>query len=198
MTRCGCSSPGVLGCTCVLIDSDCIEVTGAGTAASPYGLAPVIDPDADNLMVCGSGLLADFSDAGPQCNAGDSGNFTLNNSSETAASFTSESFDTDGMHSNVTNPSRITAQTKGVYLVTVWTSFFIGDPDGVRRSRIRKNGTDFVIERGTPGEWTSVHSLLVVVRLDVAEYVEVVMFQDSGASGTVSAEDFRATYLGAY
>lgn len=58
MARCGC---GASGTTTVAItgDDEGIEVTGAGTIVSPYVVAPVVDPDSDNLLTVGpDGLLA--------------------------------------------------------------------------------------------------------------------------------------------
>lgn len=48
MARCGCSS----SCLCSLAGTDCVTVTGAGTADNPYTITIVIDPAEDNLIEC--------------------------------------------------------------------------------------------------------------------------------------------------
>lgn len=54
MARCGCSSE----CVCTVVGSSCIAVSGSGSPAAPYTVAPIIDPDASNTLTCGpDGLL---------------------------------------------------------------------------------------------------------------------------------------------
>lgn len=50
MGRCNCSSVGSTGAA--ITDADCIAVTGAGTAADPFLLNPVVDPDPCNAYEC--------------------------------------------------------------------------------------------------------------------------------------------------
>lgn len=55
MGRCGCGA-----CQCSIgAGSVCLVVTGAGTAADPYLVSPVISPDAGNALSCrATGLFA--------------------------------------------------------------------------------------------------------------------------------------------
>lgn len=192
--RCGCSNPGVLGCLCSLIDTECINVSGAGTVASPYTLAPDFDPDADNLLTCGaSGLLAEFTDVLPQCDAGN-GTATLTTNVEAAISFTAEVYDTDTMHSDSVNPSRITATTAGIYIVTAFCSFLAADPDGARRLTIRQDGANRRVEKAQADTFWSGLTLCTIVHLAATNYVEVLAFQDTGGDVFVGA-GFKATML---
>jgi hypothetical protein len=192
--RCGCSDPGVLGCSCDLIPTDCIDVTGDGTVATPYELDPIFDSDADNIASCGaSGLLVEFSDLLPQVDAGSTFE-SLTSNIETAFSFTDEVYDTDGMHSNSVNPSRLTATTAGIYLLTGFASFLIADPDGVRRLTILMNGTNRLVEKAQGDTFWTGLTVLTVFHMAATDYVELLGFQDSGASGFAGA-GFKATMI---
>lgn len=48
MGRCGCASE----CLCSLAGSACISVTGSGSVATPYTVAPIVDPDPANTLEC--------------------------------------------------------------------------------------------------------------------------------------------------
>lgn len=57
MSRCRCASTSATGAAAE--DGDCIHITGAGTADSPFAIGTVIDPNVLNLLTCGAdGLLA--------------------------------------------------------------------------------------------------------------------------------------------
>jgi len=54
--RCGCGNGG---CACALSSTDCLAVTGAGSVADPFEVAPVVSPDTGNILVCqANGLFA--------------------------------------------------------------------------------------------------------------------------------------------
>src|ERR1043165_754736 len=69
-----------------------------------------------------------------------SGGFVLPTAVEAAIPFDSERFDTDNMHSTVTNRSRITFNTAGLYQVTACVEFQ-ANATGERMASILKNGT---------------------------------------------------------
>lgn len=57
MARCGCGSTGATGAA--MESTDCLNVTGAGTALDPFAPTLVLDSASDNLLVCGvDGLYA--------------------------------------------------------------------------------------------------------------------------------------------
>lgn len=63
MGRCRCDPISVAGCQCSLDDSNCIDITGAGSAANPFKASPILDTSAFQLLSCGaSGLLAELPD----------------------------------------------------------------------------------------------------------------------------------------
>lgn len=99
-----------------------------------------------------------------------------------------EIVDSDGGHSNTTNPSRYTCQTAGLYVVA-GAATFTQNSSGTRTVQILHNGG------GVPGaaiqaspsssNGTGVSSF-VVVPLAVGDYVEVAAWQNSGSTLTTS------------
>jgi len=124
----------------------------------------------------------------------------------TIVAFNSELFDTDGMHSTVTNNSRITIQTAGVYDVGFNGAFAAGSDYTRVRAILRMNGaTDIVI--GPIGASSSPVEQPVMVstqyEFDVGDYIEVRVDHINGASAardlvnvTDRSPHFWATRIG--
>jgi hypothetical protein len=74
----------------------------------------------------------------PRVNAYASAVTPLTTSVSTLVSFDSEPWDTDSMHSTTTNPSRITINTSGQYLVTFYGRF-LSNATGYRQLNLRLN-----------------------------------------------------------
>lgn len=71
-------------------------------------------------------------------------NQTIANSTFTAISFDSEVYDTDTMHDNSTNPTRITFTTAGKYDVTICFTWG-GAPGTAAEYTVRLNGTTQIL-----------------------------------------------------
>lgn len=98
--------------------------------------------------------------------------------------FDSERFDTDTMHSTVTNNSRITIKTAGLYMVGAHLEFAAGTLDKASVA-LRLNGGTFFAVQETVNTAAAYGQALTVVGLwkfAVADYVEVRMFQDNAAN----------------
>lgn len=120
------------------------------------------------------------------------------NSTLTVLSANSENFDTDTMHSTVTNNSRITIQTAGRYLLAT-TVFFDVDADGSRFIEFMVNGATRYNVSQTASAGASQETILSGVRtleLAVADYVEVRCRHIAGATLDVTLNEFAATFLG--
>jgi hypothetical protein len=76
----------------------------------------------------------------PRCKVFNSVNESIPNAAFTAVTFDSEEFDTDSMHSTVTNTDRITFNTAGTYLVGASIDF-VANNAGYRSVHISKGGT---------------------------------------------------------
>jgi hypothetical protein len=129
---------------------------------------------------------------------------SISNSTWTAITFTTEQFDTDSFHSNVSNTSRITIPSGkgGKYLFTSHISFNATNGTGRRQTRFYKNGSpvDISLVEIPPTSTAFVQMPnSIILDLVATDYVEVFAFQSSTISlntyePTVS---FQAQFLGA-
>jgi len=129
---------------------------------------------------------------------------SIPNATDTILTFNSEAWDTDGYHSTSTNTSRITIPTGlgGKYLVTMNTLPALNGTGG-RYLEIYKNGARLVNDIGVKGDASIYVNVggTFVVNLVAGDYIEMLVYQDSGGAlnfnkGSTTAP-FTATYLGA-
>ena len=142
--------------------------------------------------------------AGVQCrNAGT--NTTISSATDTILTWSSENFDSDNYHSTSSNTSRITIPTgkAGKYLVNAavyWESSPTADALALR---IRKNGAGQVQFNSLPKPNANQVTVTTTVTLDlvVGDYLELVVYQNSGSNLTVNGDStytfFGVNYLGA-
>ena len=127
------------------------------------------------------------------CSVVRTANQTISNTTWTLVEFTSETFDTDTMHDNSTNNSRITAKTAGYYWISAqvaWDS----EGTGGRTSRIREGG-DTTISNWTDdanGERDIVQTNGVLWLMAVDDYVEVEVYQNSGGDRSILDVDISS------
>lgn len=123
----------------------------------------------------------------PKCQLGKAAVQSAANNTFVVVTWTTEAVDTNGMHDNVTNNTRITAVTSGIYYV--WTSImFAVNATGYRRIDFRRNGVLVVPaiaqnSIGTLGWMYSVGALLTAATND---YFEIAVVQTSGAALDIS------------
>ena len=119
---------------------------------------------------------------------------SITNTTDTAIAFTTEDFDTDAFHDNVTNNSRLTvpASMGGIYLIIANVEF-AANATGLRQLTMRINGnaatTNTVGMANTPtGNATRISRLSAsgIVSLSAADYVEAYVFQESGGNLNVN------------
>lgn len=193
MSRCRCDPITIAGCQCNVVDSNCIDTSGTGSAASPYSFSPILDPAASQLLSCGpAGLLGQLPlelRIVPTCRVYHSLDQSIATGVTTVLSFNSERYDTDSMHSTVTNTSRITFTTAGVYVVTggiEWDT----NSDGRRAISIRLNGTDLLVRHVSLPAGTSACSQATstIYKFAAGDYVELLALHTvSGSSLSVLA-----------
>jgi hypothetical protein len=111
---------------------------------------------------------------------------SIPNNATTQLTFDSEHWNTDNNHSTITNTSRLTCQTAGIYIVVAQAAF-AANVTGTRIIYINKNG-DYV------NPWCTFNSnyalqntgfsmeLVTILQLNVGDYVEASVYQNSGAS----------------
>lgn len=97
--------------------------------------------------------------------------------------FNTERWDTDAIHDNVVNNSRLTCKTAGRYIIIgqiYWSTNAVGD----RAAKIHLNNTiDITFERrGTNTETTATYIISTIYHLSVSDFVELVLWQNSGGA----------------
>ena len=127
---------------------------------------------------------------------------STSNGTETAITFSSETYDTNAFHDNSTNTSRITipAGKGGKYLFTGCYSF-AQNGTGVRYLNLKKNNNtdlylDFTNSNSTGFDQFNAFSF--ILELVATDFVEMFALQNSTGSLNLTTNcRFQATYLGA-
>ena len=131
----------------------------------------------------------------PMCKVYQNTGEVINDASNTTLSFDLEYFDTDGMHDNSTNNSRITIVTAGVYLVIGSVRYTTTIDDDTRVSILKDTVNICIDERG-PNNTRSAQQVMGYFDLDVGEYLELQVYQNNSGSGTRTI-DTSYTWLSA-
>jgi len=123
---------------------------------------------------------------------------SISNNTMTTINWNSELYDTDGMHDNSTNNSRITIKTAGKYSILAQSEWG-ANSGGFRFLEIIKNGVDSIARVRHLAENASEHNISFVGEFAVNDYIELIVFQDTGGnldfeSGTI----LENTYLEAH
>ena len=127
---------------------------------------------------------------------------TISNATWTAVTWNSERFDTDGFHDNATNNSRMTVPSgkAGKYSVSAIIAWD-NNATGSRYVLVRKNGADYAVTLITPSASEPSGTLSFIINLAVSDYIEVFVYQNSGANRLIYTLEpngnFSAGYLGA-
>lgn len=117
----------------------------------------------------------------PCVRAYNSANQNVSNVTFTALALDSETYDTDTIHDNATNNSRLTCKTAGKYRITGHL-FWAANATGLRDLSIRLNGTTYIAEvNQTPVSGTeTAQNVTTTYNLAVNDYVELIGYQSSG------------------
>jgi hypothetical protein len=121
------------------------------------------------------------------------------NNTLTTVPFNAESFDTNAFHDNVTNNSRITvpAGKAGYYMFTA-SGQYNNNTNGRREMYMAKNGTLQISSDISPSGGAYPTPLLALpIYLAVSDYVEVKLYQSSGAGLDFYGPSMTVSYLGA-
>jgi len=112
---------------------------------------------------------------------------SIDNATWTPLTLDGEDFDSGSLHDNSTNPSRITVPTTGYYLVTGMAKFATADNDGCRYISFAVDGSR-TTNIQFPPHATQVGIAIGsdIVSLTSGQYVEMHIYQDSGAAMNVS------------
>jgi hypothetical protein len=126
--------------------------------------------------------------------------FNPANTTFTTLTFDSESWDTDSMHSTVTNTSRITIPKTGYYRIEL-QGIWQNNTTGGRGARFLNNGSAIFTQflKAVAGDFNYYYPY--TAKLTANDYLEVQMYQDSGGALTWynRSQDgmFLVTWIGA-
>ena len=155
-------------------------------------VADIANGTADHVLGWdGSGVAVSQSREGAR--VFNSGNISIPNSSNTALTFNSERWDDNGLHSTVSNTSRLTAIVEGRYLICAQTTW-AASSSGNRNLSFQINGSGFpgLIANKPLSAGKSHYILCILTNLAADDYVEVIVFQDSGGALNVTVEANRS------
>jgi hypothetical protein len=124
---------------------------------------------------------------------------SINNSTQTALVFQTESYDQAGgaastQHDLVTNNSRLTCLYAGIYVITGFMDFGLSAAGTQRQGRIRVGGATNIAVQTTQPSASHGSELVVTAHyaLAVNDYVELTANQDSGGALNVGASRWFA------
>lgn len=103
----------------------------------------------------------------------------------TALTFDTESFDTAGVHSTSSNTSRLTAPVAGIYVIT-GNVHWGGTSNDERLASIVQNGSTTLAQVRVAQDSANeqYENVTAIVQLAAGDYVELVVEQNAGFSGT--------------
>lgn len=123
----------------------------------------------------------------PSARAYNSANISIADNTTTALTFNSERWDNGTIHSTSVNTGRMTIATAGLYLITGHVRWAAGT-GGNHGVSIRLNGTTVIAaQQFLLGTADSDLSIATVYSLAAADYVELLVYQNSGGAKNVLA-----------
>lgn len=178
--------------TCSSRSGDVLTVTRAqeGTAAAVHAAGAIVSLNVTAAVIEQLQSAIDaVSTENKSCRVYHSVAQTIPTGVVTVLAFDSERWDTDSIHDNVTNNTRLTCKTAGLYLITAHVGF-TANANGRRSIYLKKNNTTWIGIVGLPSVPDGVTSTLLEVttqyQLDVDDFVEVYCYQNSGGDLTVA------------
>jgi len=122
---------------------------------------------------------------------------SIANNTNTLVNFNSEEYDTNSIHNNVTNNSRLTIPSgyDGYWSVTGKLTF-AGNATGARQLRLNKNGSlvaNFLVPITGSGEQSII--LTNTLNLIATDYLEFVVYQNSGGALNLNLSGAEGSYF---
>jgi len=144
--------------------------------------------------------LYEYALQAPACRVQKTSTQSINSATLATLSFDTELFDTDSMHSNVTNNGRITFNTAGLYVVSAGVVYATSVTRGELIIDLVPNAggetgriVDVIYGSGERFNCTTIY------KFSAADYIEAKAFHESGTARTVNATPgtfLAAAYIG--
>jgi hypothetical protein len=184
---------GNLGLAGTLTLTTPLTVTSGGTGVGTCSAGQIL---------IGSGANAAAFTTPDGCRVYNSAAQSIPNSTQTNLSFNTERYNNGGMHSTISNNSRITAQKAGVYVITGNVEF-ASNATGMRVVGVILNGATPMAEVRIPAVNgnTTILSVSTLLHMAINDYVELFVYQDSGGALNVTlladiSPEFAAQWMG--
>lgn len=131
----------------------------------------------------------------PMCRVKQTSGQVVYDASSAVIAFNAEDFDTDAMHDNATNNSRVTIKTAGVYLIIASAAYTAGISDDASMS-IFKNGAGGIggYTSWGPANTGAGMTTSILIELAVNDYIQLLLYQNNSAN-TARTTDTTQTYL---
>lgn len=132
----------------------------------------------------------------PRCRIHNSAALSIPHNADTLLTFNSEDFDTDTMHSAVTNPGRITFTTAGTYLIGVHL-VFATNATGIRNFTLsHSTGGPLVSETKTAqGSFATTLSTTTLFAAAAGTFVSLTAYQNSGGALDINSSSAFTPYF---
>ena len=188
----------ILKCTAITTDTLTVTRAQEGTTAAAHAAgksvelritAAVLESrttwTADKLLKgAGAGVDPTEEEMNQSCRAEHSAAQSIPNGAWATLSFSSEAWDTNNIHDNATNNSRLTCKVAGYYLVIGFCQW-VSNSTGRRLIRIQKNGTTTMFQAEPTISADNTYAPMAItgfLYLAVNDYIELQVFQTSGAA----------------
>jgi hypothetical protein len=142
----------------------------------------------------------------PACRVYNNANQSVADQTFTTVALNSERFDTDNMHDTVTNNSRITFNTAGIYVVTFCGQFAAAADYSLIAFAIRLSGGSNIAYQdlqNTVSAETAGLTITTIYKFAVADYVEARVYQDNSPNAARNllvtgnnSPEFSAVWVG--
>jgi hypothetical protein len=128
----------------------------------------------------------------PACRVRRTSTQSINTVTDTAIGFDAERYDTDTMHDTVTNNTRITMTTAGLYAVGGHLEYDSSTAGTMRAIHVRVNGTSVIGSQYIPPIANGRLSVSTTWKFAATDYIEIVTFHDAGSARTISTATYSA------
>lgn len=172
-----------------------VTLTGTQTLTNKTLTAPIIadftNANHDHGDADDGGLIT-----APSARVTDASNQTCTDGVAAAIEFDTERWDTDTIHDNVTNNTRLTCKTAGKYLVTGHLQFS-ADAVGKRNLYIRLNGATFLARTGMLSLTADVLDISVSTIYDLAvnDYVELIAVSTGATTSSLKVANHAPEFM---
>jgi hypothetical protein len=176
-----------ISATLLLAAGDYLEVVGYQESGGPLN---VIASSGSGSTAMSAVLVGSAKTVTPFAKVFKSANQSVPNSTVTIVAFDSEINDNDSIHDTVTNNSRLTCRTAGVYLVR-GHAIFSSNGVGTRAVSLFRNGNtndrvgEIVLPPASTSSFSTAIEVETLIELAAGDYLEMYVYQDSGGALTL-------------